>query len=411
MNLKINLERLRQDIEDLARIGLDSQGGISRPSFSQADLEARGWFKEKLHQAGLIIREDGAGNIFGRLPGKEPEPIILVGSHLDTVIHGGKFDGACGVLAGLECLRIIKEQGLRLLKTVEVVSFTDEEGNLVGDFLGSRAFVGCLAEEELRHGQTQFGRPLSEILQGTEFSLESILQARKQAPKVEAYLELHIEQGEVLELEEVPLGLVTKIAGKRLYLASFGGRVGHAGTLPLELRHDAFLGLADFAVRATRLVVSEYEEGRITIGRVQLHPGSFSVVPGRADFTLDLRSLETEELEEMEKNILGLAKEIASARGLTFHSRLIDSTEPTPLSPRLISTLEEEAKRLGYPYLKLTSGAGHDAQILAAVAASAMIFIPSAEGISHSPEESIRWEDLEKGANLLLATLIRLAST
>ncbi len=410
MSLKINLDRLRKDLEELASFGLDSQGGVSRPSFSRADLEARAWFKEKLNQAGLIVRQDGAGNIFGRLPGKREEPVILVGSHLDTVIHGGKFDGACGVLAGLECLRVIKEQGLRLSKTVEVVSFTDEEGNLVGDFLGSRAFVGCLREEELRHGQTQFGRPLSEILQGTEFSLDSILQANQQAPKVEAYLELHIEQGEVLELEEVPLGVVTKIAGKRLYWASFGGRPGHAGTTPLELRQDAFLGLADFALRATRLVASEYEEARITIGRVQLHPGTFSIVPGRADFTLDLRSLESHQLLAMEKSILSLAEEVASARGLTFHSRLIDSTDPTPLSSRLISLLEEEASRLGYRWLKLPSGAGHDAQILAAVAETAMIFIPSPEGISHSPEEAIRWEDLEKGANLLLAALVKLAT-
>ncbi|MGQ9471906.1 MAG: Zn-dependent hydrolase [Candidatus Aminicenantales bacterium] len=408
--MKINLGRLRKDIEELAQIGLDSQGGISRPSFSRADLEARAWFKDKLNQAGLIVRQDGAGNIFGRLAGEQEGPVILVGSHLDTVIHGGRFDGSCGVLSGLECLRVIKEQGRRLRKPIEVVSFTDEEGNLVGDFLGSRAFVGCLREEELKHGQTQFGRPLSEILEGTEFSLDSILQANQQAPKVEAYLELHIEQGEVLELEEVPLGIVTKIAGKRLYLASFGGRPGHAGTVPLELRQDALLGLADFALRGTRLVASEYDDARITIGRVQLHPGSFSIVPGRADFTLDLRSLENNQLRAMEKSLLSLAEEVASSRGLTFHSRLIDSTDPTPLSSRLISLLEEEAGRLGYSWVRLTSGAGHDAQILAAVAETAMIFIPSPEGISHSPEETIRWQDLEKGANLLLAALVKLAA-
>lgn len=408
--MKINLGRLRKDIEELAQIGLDSQGGISRPSFSRADLEARAWFKDKLNQAGLIVRQDGAGNIFGRLAGEQEGSVILVGSHLDTVIHGGGFDGSCGVLSGLECLRVIKEQGRRLRKPIEVVSFTDEEGNLVGDFLGSRAFVGCLREEELKHGQTQFGRPLREILEGTEFSLDSILQANQQAPKVEAYLELHIEQGEVLEIEEVPLGIVTKIAGKRLYWASFRGRPGHAGTVPLELRQDALLGLADFALRGTRLVASEYDDARITIGRVQLHPGSFSIVPGRADFTLDLRSLENNQLRAIEKSLLSLAEEVASSRGLTFYSRLIDSTDPTPLSSRLISLLEEEAGRLGYSWVRLTSGAGHDAQILAAVAETAMIFIPSPEGISHSPEEAIRWQDLEKGANLLLAALVKLAA-
>lgn len=409
MNLRINLERLRKDIEEIGKIGQDPRGGVSRPSFSQADLEARAWFKEKLHEATLELREDGAGNIFGRLKGEE-EAVILVGSHLDTVINGGLFDGTCGVLSGLECLRVIKERGITPRYSLEVVAFTDEEGNIIGDFLGSRAFTGTLNEEILRKGLTNFGRPLEDILKGTGLSLETILAAKNEAPKVLAYLELHIEQGEILDLEEIPIGLVTRIAGKRLYQASFQGQRNHAGTTPMELRHDAFLGLADFALRATRFVASKYEEGRLTIGRVQLHPGTFSTIPGQADFTLDLRSPEEEDLKDMEKNIIEMAQEIASARGLTFHCRLIDSTEPKPMSPRLLNILEEEVQRLNYPYLKLTSGAGHDAQILANLTETAMIFIPSINGLSHCPQEAIRWEDLEKGANLLLQVLLRLAS-
>ena len=409
MNPVINLERLRRDLEELSRIGADPRGGVSRPSFSPADLEARSWFKEKLRQAALNIREDGAGNIFGRLEGKQQEPVILIGSHLDTVINGGPFDGSCGVLAGLECLRTIKEKGLTPFYPVEVVAFTDEEGNIVGDFLGSRAFTGCLREELLREGQTHFGRPLKELLEIAGLSPDSILQACNEAPQVMAYLELHIEQGEILDLEEIPIGLVTRIAGKRLYYGSFVGRSSHAGPTPLELRRDAFLGLADFALRSTRLVASQYEDGRLTIGRVQVHPGAFSIVPGQVDFTLDLRYPEKEKLEEMEKKVLALAEEIASTRGLAFHYRLVDSTEPTDMSAQLISLLEEEAKDLHYPYLKMISWAGHDAQILAQITEAALIFIPSPDGLSHSPEETIRWEDLEKGTNLLLQTIIKLA--
>lgn len=410
MDIAINLERLRKDLEELGQIGQDPRGGVSRPSFSQADLEARAWFKEKLREASLEVREDGAGNIFGRLKGLETETVILVGSHLDTVINGGLFDGTCGVLSGLECLRVIKERGLIPRYSLEVVAFTDEEGNIIGDFLGSRAFTGTLNEEILRKGLTNFGRPLEEILKGTGLSRESILAAKNEAPKVLAYLELHIEQGEILDLEEIPIGLVTRIAGKRLYQASFQGQRSHAGTTPMELRHDAFLGLADFALRATRFVASKYEEGRLTIGRVQLHPGTFSTIPGQADFTLDLRGPEENELKEMEKKIMEMAQEIASARGLAFYCRLIDATEPKPMSPRLLTILEEEAQHLNYPYLKLTSGAGHDAQILANLTDVAMIFIPSINGLSHCPEEAIRWDDLEKGANLLLRVLLRLAS-
>jgi len=406
----INLPRLRQDIEELARIGSEPGGGVSRPSFSPADLEARAWFKKKLREAGLQVRQDGAGNIFGRLAAEKEGPVILVGSHLDTVIHGGKFDGSCGLLSGLECLRVIQEQAIKLKKPVEVVSFTDEEGNLVGDFLGSRAFCGSLNEMEIRQGQSQFGQPLKKILEGTGLSVDSILMAHQEAPRVEAYLELHIEQGETLELEEIPIGLVTTIAGKRLYYGSFLGQPNHAGTTPMELRHDAFLGLADFSLRASRLVISEYEEGRITIGRVELHPGTFSIIPGQADFTLDLRSFRREELRAMEKTVLAVASETAAARGLSFGHKLVDATEPTDMSPRLISLLEREAQELGYRWMKLTSGAGHDAQILATLTEASLIFIPCVEGVSHSPREAIRWEDLEKGANLLLQALLRLAT-
>ncbi len=409
MKRAINLERLRRDLEELGQIGFNPKGGVSRPSFSQADFEARDWFKEKLRQASLEVREDGAGNIFGRLKGQQEEPIILVGSHFDTVINGGLFDGSCGVLAGLECLRSLQEYNFNPAFPIEVVSFTDEEGNLVGDFLGSRAFTGFLNEELLRKDQTHFGRPLSEILKAAGLSLESVLQAKNQAPKVLAYLELHIEQGENLDLEEIPIGLVTRISGKRLYYASFIGRSNHAGPTPLELRQDAFLGLADFALRSTRLVASEYEDGRLTIGRVQLHPGTFSVVAGQADFTLDLRHSEKSSLKAMEEKVLALAEEIASARALSFHSQLVDSTEPTDMSVPLISLLEEEAKNLNYPYLKMISWAGHDAQILSWKTDAALIFIPSINGISHSPEEAIRWDDLEKGANLLFQAILRLA--
>lgn len=409
MKSSINLDRLRRDLEELGQIGVDPRGGLSRPSFSQADLEARHWFKEKLRQASLEIREDGAGNIFGRLKGRKEEPVILVGSHLDTVINGGLFDGSCGVLAGLECARFLQEQGFIPNYPIELVAFTDEEGNLVGDFLGSRAFTGFLNEELLRKGQAHFGRSLSEILKAAGLSLESVFQAKNQAPRVLAYLELHIEQGEILDLEEIPIGLVTRVSGKRLYYASFLGRSSHAGTTPLELRQDAFLGLADFALRGTRLVASEYEDGRITVGRVQLLPGTFSIVPGQADFTLDLRNSEKSNLHDMERKVLALAEEIASARALSFHSWLVDLTEPTDMSPRLVSLLEEEARHLNYPYLKMISWAGHDAQILAWITEAALIFIPSVNGISHSPEEAIRWEDLEKGANLLLQAILRLA--
>lgn len=407
MDIRIDLERLKDNIEALARFGRDPRGGITRPSFSQPDREARNWLKEKISEAGLIFREDGAGNLFGRL-GEEGRA-VLVGSHIDTVINGGRFDGSVGVLAGLECLRRIKEEGWRLGKPLEVVSFTDEEGNLVGDFLGSRAFAGLLNKEEIEKGMTSFGRPLKDILAGTEFTLESILKAHEERLDVEAFLELHIEQGAVLDTEDIPVGIVERIAGKNYLWCSFLGKADHGGTTPLELRHDAFLATADFALKGTQLVATRHYGSMITVGKVNVHPGSFSVVPGEVDFSLDFRSTSLETLKALEKELLTLAEDIASTRGLLFYSRVVDKTEPVTISSRILGILKEECQKLGYPFMTLASGAGHDAQIVSAVAEAGMIFIPCIDGISHSPEEMIRWEDLEKGANLLLQVLLHLA--
>jgi N-carbamoyl-L-amino-acid hydrolase len=407
--MQINFDRLKNDIEELGRIGRDPKGGITRPSFSKADLEARAWLKEKIQEACLACRVDGAGNIFGRL-GESRGKTVMVGSHIDTVVNGGMFDGSVGVMSGLECLRRIQEEGYRLRKPLEVASFTDEEGNLVGDFLGSRAFVGELDKELLEKGLTAFGRPLKDILAGTEFTIESILEAHKSRPEIEAYLELHIEQGPVLETEDVPIGIVDLITGKHYRWCSYIGNASHSGTTPLELRQDAFLGLADFALKSTQYVATKHYGSMVTIGKVNVMPGAFSVVPGQADFSFEFRSGSKETMSVLESELFSLAEDIASTRGLAFVSRIIDKTEPVKIPPRLINLLQEECRKLGHPFMPVTSGAGHDAQILASKADAAMIFIPSPDGISHSPQETIRWEDLEKGANLLLQALLRLAS-
>lgn len=407
MDIRINLKRLRKDIESLAQIGRDQKGGITRPSFSKADLEARDWLKGKITEAGLCLRQDGAGNIFGCIEGQGKT--VMVGSHIDTVINGGMFDGSAGVIAALECLKRVKEEKVPLARPLEMASFTDEEGNLVGDFLGSRAFTGVLNKEALKKGLTQFGAPLPEILEGTEFTVESILEAHRTRPAIDAFLELHIEQGPILETEAKPIGIVDRIAGKHYRWCSFRGKPSHSGTTPLELRQDAFLGLADFALRSTQHVATEHYGNMVTIGKVSVMPGAFSIVPGEADFSFEFRSASKETLAELEKSLFGIAEDVAAARGLTFTSMLMDRTEPVAIPERILTIMKEECERLGYPSMTMTSGAGHDAQILSAVAETGMIFIPCVDGISHSPQEMIEWEDLEKGANLLLQVILRLA--
>jgi N-carbamoyl-L-amino-acid hydrolase len=408
MDIQVNIERLKHDLEELGRIGRDEQGGVTRPSFSPADFEARAWLRKKIEEAGLCYRQDGAGNQFGRI--ERSGKTVMAGSHIDTVPNGGMFDGAAGVVAALEAVRRILEEKIPLASPLEVAAFTDEEGNLVGDFLGSRAFMGLLDKDEIRNGKTSFGMPFGDVLKRTEFTAEGILAAHKQRPDLEAYLELHIEQGPVLEDEGVPIGIVERIAGKHYRQCAFIGESGHAGTTPLELRRDAFLGLADLALKATQYVAVKHYGSMLTIGRAALHPGSFSVIPGRADFTLEFRSALPETLAAIEKDIFSLAEDIASTRGLTFVSRLVDKTAPVTIAPRILKLMEDECRTLGYPVMRLTSGAGHDAQILAGACDVGMIFIPSPDGISHAPGERVNWDDLEKGANLLLRTIIRLAA-
>jgi N-carbamoyl-L-amino-acid hydrolase len=408
LNIKIDGGRLRRELEELGRIGRDEHGGISRPSYSPADFEARAWLKTKIEEAGLCYRQDGAGNQFGRI--ECGGPTVMAGSHIDTVPNGGMFDGAAGVVAALEAARRIVEEKVPLKKALEVASFTDEEGNLVGDFLGSRAFLGLLDEKEIRNGRTSFGVPFADVLKTTRFTAEGILAAHRARPELDAYLELHIEQGPVLEDEGVPIGIVERITGKHYRQCAFIGESGHAGTTPLELRRDAFLGLADFALKATQLVATKHYGSMLTVGKAALYPGSFSVIPGRADFTLEFRSGAAESLAAIEREVFGLAEDIASTRGLTFVSRIVDKTTPVTVAPRLVSLLEEECRSLGYPSMRVTSGAGHDAQILAGICDAGMIFIPSPDGVSHSPAERADWDDLEKGANLLLRALLRLAA-
>ena len=408
MDIRVDVERLKRDLEELGRIGRDERGGINRPSFSPADLEARAWLRKKMEEAGLCYRQDGAGNQFGRLEcaGKT----VMAGSHIDTVPNGGMFDGAAGVLAALEAARRIVEERVPLTKALEVASFTDEEGNLVGDFLGSRAFIGLLDEKEVRNGRTSFGVAFSDVLKRTGFTADGILGAHKDRPALEAYVELHIEQGPVLEDEGVPIGVVERIAGKHYRQCAYVGESGHSGTTPLELRRDAFLGLADLALRATQLVATKHYGSVLTVGKAVLHPGSFSVIPGRADFTLEFRSPSPESMVAIESEVFALAEDIAATRGLTFVSRVVDKTSPVTVAPRLTNLIEEECRSLGYPSMRLTSGAGHDAQILAGACDSGMIFIPSPDGVSHAPGERVDWGDLEKGANVLLRSLLRLAA-
>jgi N-carbamoyl-L-amino-acid hydrolase len=407
--LRIDVGRLRQDIEALAAIGRDPTGGISRPAWSPAHEAARAWRLGRLREAGLAPRVDPAGNIFGRL-GEEPAsgPVVMTGLHIDTVPRGGPLDGALGVLAGLECLRTLAAARARLARALEVAAFSDEEGRFYGLF-GSRALTGGLDPVLAGRLTDPTGLALPEAMRRAGFDLARAPEARRDPREIAAYVELHIEQGPWLEAGEVPIGVVEGIVGIRRFRLTFVGQPDHAGTTPMDRRRDAFFTAAEYATKSRELVVREKGRAVTTIGVVDVHPGVPNIVPERAALLQELRDPDPAVLDRLAGRMLQTARRVARARGLVLEVEHLMRAEPVQMSSRIQALIEAAAQRLGLPTRRMPSGAGHDAQILAAVADAGMIFVPSQGGRSHRPDEWTDWLAIERGANVLLHTLLRLA--
>jgi N-carbamoyl-L-amino-acid hydrolase len=406
-DLRIDAGRLRADIEALAAIGRDPTGGITRPAWSPAHEEARAWLLGRLRAAGLAARVDSAGNVFGRVG--EGTPVVMTGSHIDTVPRGGPLDGALGVLAGLECLRAVAASGRRPARPLEVAAFTDEEGRFYG-FFGSRAMTGALDRQLAERLADPAGLPLPEAMRRAGFDLAAAPTARRDAGDIAAYVELHIEQGPWLEADDLPIGVVESIVGIRRFRLVFVGQPDHAGTTPMDRRKDAFLTAAEYAAKSRDLVVRGGQGRAVTtIGVVDVRPGVPNIVPERTALLQELRDSDPAVLERLASRTLRTAERVARQRGLGLEVEHLMRADPVRMSPRIQATIEAAAAALGLGTRRMPSGAGHDAQILAAVTDAGMIFVPSQGGRSHRPDEWTDWPALERGANVLLGTLLRLA--
>jgi N-carbamoyl-L-amino-acid hydrolase len=405
--LWIDIGRLRQDIEGLAAIGKDPTGGISRPAWSPAHEDARAWLLGRLREAGLATRVDPAGNVFGRLG--EGTPVVMTGSHIDTVPRGGPLDGALGVLAGLECLRTVAAAAGRPRRALEVAAFTDEEGRFYG-FFGSRAMTGSLDRVLAERLTDPTGLALPEAMRRAGFDLARTPEAPRDPREIAAYVELHIEQGPWLEAEGVPIGVVEGIVGIRRFRLTFVGQPDHAGTTPMDQRRDAFLTAAEYATKSRELVVRGGQGRAVTtIGVVEVRPGVPNIVPERAALLQELRDPDPAVLERLASRTLQAARRVARRRGLVLEVEHLMRAEPVRMSPRVQAAIEAAAAGLGLPTRRMPSGAGHDAQVLAAVTDAGMLFVPSQGGRSHRPDEWTDWPAIERGANVLLGTLLRLA--
>ncbi len=408
--LRVNGERLRADLEELSGIGRGEDHGVYRMAFSDGDMAGRTWFQERVTAAGLDFHQDGAANLFARLGWEEGRPSVMSGSHLDTVPAAGYLDGALGVVCALEAVRVLKEQGVALSRPVEAVSFTDEEGRF-GGLLGSQAMAGQVTPEYIHGARDLTGMTLVEAMASRGLDARSTLRAQRRPESIHAYVELHIEQGPVLDRKGVSLGVVEAIAGLFKWEVRLTGVANHAGTTPMNMRQDALLGLAEFATEIER-VLEEHGSPRsvATVGRVQLLPGAPNVVPGQAVFSLDVRDTDPETLGYLGEAFRRTLSAIARRRNLMFEFQVLSEVAPVQCASTVVGAVEQSSAAAGRESMRLHSGAAHDAQIIAAIAPSGMIFVPSKEGRSHSAAEWTAWDDIELGANVLLNTIRRLAA-
>jgi allantoate deiminase len=393
---------LTTDLQAAAAIGADPRGGVSRFAWTPELARANEWLMERLAELGLEVELDPAGNVLGRWQAGAGEA-LLVGSHLDTVPNGGRFDGALGVLAALDVVRRLKTEGLEPTRPLWVASFNDEEGGrFQTGMLGSRAFCGDCDLEDWR------GRGVPEAMADAGFDFARLVEARG-LDGVGAYLELHIEQGPVLERAGIDLGIVTAITGMLGLRARFLGEANHAGTTPMELRRDALSGAAR-AVLALRDEARSRDDMTANVGVITAEPGGFNVVPGAAELTIDVRSPTPGGFARLEPFVRETLERIAAEEGLGLEVRETHRKEPALLDADLQDRLEAAAHEEGASTLRLPSGAGHDAMVLAHHLPAAMLFVPSRGGLSHTPEEFSTPEHCELGARVLARTVRALIS-
>ena len=406
--IKTNGARLSQSIAEIARIGALPNGGNCRLALSDEDKEARDLFASWCRDAGCEVQADSFGNIFAFRRGTNPDaPIVLTGSHLDTQPHGGNYDGIYGVLAGLEVVRALNDAKVHTDATIAVVNWTNEEGVRYSPGLtGSSAFVGSLAAEQalkiVGSDKSVFGDEVQRI--GYSGPLT------RQALNIGCYIEAHIEQGPVLESFGLPIGVVSGIQGVRWYEVTVDGADRHAGTTPMSDRQDSFMASAEFALEARAFALGMSPDIRFTIGRMAVSPGSPNTVPGRTTFTIDLRHEQETVLDKVESYLVNQAGPQHKS-GTVLAVKRIMHVPPVHFAEEKIEAVAAAADGCGLRSKRMVSGAMHDASRLASVVPTAMIFVPSRDGISHHEDEWTAPEDLERGCDVLAQTLLSLAGT
>jgi N-carbamoyl-L-amino-acid hydrolase len=404
--MEINIERLMADIESYAQHGSRPGEGVSRTCFSEADYKAREIFAEQMQELGMSVTVDAAANIWGTLSGdgtkKKP---IIIGSHLDTVPNGGKFDGALGVLAGKEIVRTLLEHKQQLHHPLKLVSFTAEEAN---DFnfatLGSRALAGKISAEDLRSAENSEGIKLRDAIAKAGGNTDNISPADKNS--IAAFFELHIEQGRKLEKQALPVGIVNRIVGIYRDIVTVTGEQNHSGTTMMSERRDALAAAGEMALAVQKEARHLQTDAVATIGKFEVFPNSANIIPGKVEFILEVRSADKTERESLAQSIRQAFDSIAVAHSVSVSAKNFYNTQECEFDSVLIDFLKGAAESTGTPYTVLPSMAGHDAMHISSLGKAAMLFVKSIGGISHNPAELSLPEDIEQCANVLLQAVL-----
>ena len=407
--MKINGQRLLADLASLSKIGRTAEGGVNRPALSRADFQAREWFQTRVEAEDLIFHRDEVGNLSAILPCREKgAQTILCGSHLDTVPNGGRYDGALGVIAGLEVLRTIKEDDIPLQYNVEVISFTDEEGAWHGS-LGSLGFTGRIAPVDFERSRGNAGK-FKKCLLAAGIKPQEVLNAKRDTTTLKAWVEVHIEQGSRLEETHTDIGIVTEIVGIANIRINFKGRADHSGTTFPSRRKNALLGLANFVLESQKLICDRFPQGVLNCGVVVLEPNVVNIVPAVASITLEVRHPNWDILTKMQDDLLKLAAAISDHEKLILEVDMLDCHPPATMNSLVISAIETACKKTSLTHIRLPSYAGHDTQVMSSITPSGMFFVPSVGGASHCPREFTREEDCIRAGEVLLQTILELAN-
>ncbi|MCB2076340.1 MAG: Zn-dependent hydrolase [Novosphingobium sp.] len=406
---KVNIDRIEQDITALSRFGFnENDRGVYRQGFSEPDMAARQWLRDRFGELGMAHHMDGAGNIIGRF-GPPDRPAVMIGSHMDSVPAGGIFDGVLGVIAGLECVRVMQENGIEPYYPIEIIGTSEEEGRF-GGMLGAQAMTGHVTLDWLDKASDEHGYPLKDAMAAAGLDPHGALHAYRRPEEILAFLEMHVEQGPVLDSEKITIGIVEGISGVFKWNVRLLGKADHAGTAPMDMRSDALMGMVDFAHEITRIIDEEgTEKSRITIGHVACKPGFPHTVPGEVDFTIVGRDLDETVMRGLADACRRVLSAIARKHKLRFEYEEMSWLKPAHCDPGLISLFESKTRELGYSYKIMPSGAGHDVQFFCNHARAGMFFVPSVGGVSHAPDEWTHWSDCERGTQLLLECVMELA--